>query len=53
MLYYHLTGQKWRNACSFYPIDNTSVHVIEKNLEQWKITTANQTLHLCGGISDV
>lgn len=50
VLYYHLTGQKWSNTCSSYPIDNTSVHIIEKKQEQWKITTENQTLHLCGGI---
>ncbi|MFD0619183.1 histidine phosphatase family protein [Paenibacillus sp. GCM10027629] len=46
ILYYFLNGQEWTNQCSFFPIDNTSVHTVEKICNKWKITEENITKHL-------
>jgi len=46
ILYYFLNGQEWTNQCSFFPIDNTSVHTVEKICNKWKITEKNITKHL-------
>ncbi|WP_211748642.1 histidine phosphatase family protein [Paenibacillus sp. Marseille-Q4541] len=46
VLYYLLNGQEWTNKCSFFPIDNTSVHTVEKTSNKWEITEMNLTNHL-------
>ncbi|MOA61185.1 hypothetical protein D3C78_1862540 [compost metagenome] len=46
VLYYLLHGQEWTNKCSFFPIENTSVHTVEKTINKWKITEKNITKHL-------
>lgn len=46
VLYYYLEGRKWTNKSEFYPIDNTSVHTVEKSQDGWKITGKNDTRHL-------
>ncbi|MFD1176623.1 histidine phosphatase family protein [Paenibacillus puldeungensis] len=46
VLYYYLEGREWTNKSEFYPIDNTSVHTVEKRQDRWKITGVNDTRHL-------
>lgn len=46
ILYYLLNGQEWTNKSPFFPIDNTSVHTVEKISNKWKITGMNITNHL-------
>lgn len=46
VLYYYLEGREWTNKSQFYPIDNTSVHVVEKREAGWRITGMNDTRHL-------
>jgi len=46
VLYYLLNGQEWTNKCTFFPIDNTSVHTVEKVNNNWEITERNLTHHL-------
>lgn len=46
VLYYVLSGEEWTNKSSFYPIDHTSVHTVEKRLSRWVMTVKNQTNHL-------
>lgn len=46
VLYYHLNGQEWTNKSLFYPIDNTSVHTVEKRTDGWKLSEMNVMEHL-------
>ncbi|MWV43363.1 histidine phosphatase family protein [Paenibacillus sp. HJL G12] len=46
LLYYLLNGHEWTNQSPFFPIDNTSVHTVERKLNKWVITERNITDHL-------
>nr|WP_229106800.1 histidine phosphatase family protein [Paenibacillus sp. 1001270B_150601_E10] len=46
VLYYALSGKEWTNQSSFYPIDHTSVHTVEKRWNRWEMTESNHTYHL-------
>ncbi len=46
VLYYVLLGEEWTNKSSFFPIDNTSIHTVERRLNTWEITERNITIHL-------
>ncbi|WP_458125898.1 histidine phosphatase family protein [Paenibacillus sp. Z3-2] len=46
ILYYLLENREWSNKSSFYPMDNTSVHTVEKGRHGWKLSSANGLSHL-------
>ncbi|WP_379248717.1 histidine phosphatase family protein [Paenibacillus sp. GCM10028914] len=46
ILYYYLNGQEWTNKSKFHPIDNTSVHTVEKGSHGWQISDMNKVEHL-------
>ncbi|MNP45370.1 hypothetical protein D3C76_1392910 [compost metagenome] len=46
ILYYLLENREWSNKSSFYPMDNTSVHTVEKERHGWKLSSANVLSHL-------
>ncbi|WP_342554938.1 histidine phosphatase family protein [Paenibacillus sp. FSL R7-0652] len=46
ILYYLLAKREWSSKSSFYPIDNTSIHTIEKHKEGWSIIHPNRIPHL-------
>ncbi|MGZ9583718.1 histidine phosphatase family protein [Paenibacillus marinisediminis] len=46
VLYYYLNGREWTNKSEFYPIDNTSVHSVEKGIDGWKLHEMNMKNHL-------
>ncbi|MEK4525375.1 histidine phosphatase family protein [Paenibacillus sp. BGI2013] len=46
ILYYLLEKREWSNKSSFYPMDNTSVHTVEKGRHGWKLSSANVLSHL-------
>lgn len=46
VIYYYLNGEEWTNKSSFYPINHTSVHIVEKEIEGWKLAEKNIIEHL-------
>ncbi|MBP1917459.1 putative phosphoglycerate mutase [Lederbergia galactosidilyticus] len=46
MIYHILKEQEWTNTNKPYPIANTSIHKIEWNESEWRITEENKIEHL-------
>ncbi|WP_145328737.1 histidine phosphatase family protein [Paenibacillus xylanexedens] len=46
ILHYVLANKEWSNTSSFYPIDNTSIHTIEKTKDGWSMLDTNRIPHL-------
>ncbi|MET3937502.1 broad specificity phosphatase PhoE [Paenibacillus sp. PvP094] len=46
ILYYLLDKREWSNKSSFYPIDHTSMHAIEKSVNGWRLSSMNMVSQL-------
>lgn len=46
ILYYVLLNREWSNTSRFYPIDNTSIHTLERQQNGWSVLEMNRIPHL-------